>query len=291
MKKTNFTIYGFIILGMMIAFSIGCEKDEVDTPTETNNTTDTTTTPTDTSQTASLASLTTTTASSVTENSAESGGNISSDGGSSVTARGVCWSTSSNPTITDSTTNNGSGTGSFSSSLSGLSANTTYYIRAYATNNAGTAYGGEKSFTTSASTTPVEPVAISFNGTLYVHPTDNSTGIQWYNGSYITTNATSTTDGSANTDSIVKYQSAGAYAAYLCDTLTAFGHSDWYLPAKDELNALYQNKDVIGGFSSNYYWSSTEYDNSNAWDQGFGSGNQYSLVKFIYVRVRCVRRD
>jgi hypothetical protein len=134
--------------------------------------------------------------------------------------------------------------------------------------------------------------SIDFSGTMYIYPVDNSTGIQWYNGSYITTNATSTTDGAANTDSIVKYQGAGAYATYLCDTLTAFGHSDWYLPAKDELNAMYQNKATIGGFSSSYYWSSTEYDNNDAWYQFFYNGNQhYHFGKLSKFRVRCVRRD
>ena len=133
--------------------------------------------------------------------------------------------------------------------------------------------------------------SIDFSGTMYIYPVDNSTGIQWYNGSYITTNATSTTDGAANTDSIVKYQGAGAYATYLCDTLTAFGHSDWYLPAKDELNAMYQNKATIGGFSSSSYWSSTEYDVNFAWYQYFVNVNQSNGSKSFYNRVRCVRRD
>ena len=134
-------------------------------------------------------------------------------------------------------------------------------------------------------------VKIDFNGNLYIYPVDNSIGIQWYNGSFIETKATSTTDGAANTDSIVKYQGAGAYAAYLCDTLTAFGHNDWYLPAKDELNALYQNKATIGGFSSDYYWSSTEPDGNGAWGQNFSNGNQYSYYMGSYDRVRCVRRN
>jgi hypothetical protein len=131
---------------------------------------------------------------------------------------------------------------------------------------------------------------INFNGTLYVYPEDNSTGIQWNNG-YVTTNALSTTDGAANTDSIIKYQGTGAYAAYLCDTLTAFGHNDWYLPAKDELNAMYQNKAIIGGFSSYSYWSSTESSIDSAWGQGFYGGNQGDLLKYDGYRVRCVRRD
>lgn len=87
----------------------------------------------------------------VTSSSANCGGYISSDGGTAVTARGVCWSTSQNPTTSNSHTSNGSGTGSFSSSITGLSSGTTYYVRAYATNSQGTSYGEQKSFTTSTS--------------------------------------------------------------------------------------------------------------------------------------------
>jgi len=97
---------------------------------------------------AALPTIATTAASSVTHESATSGGNISNDGGAAVTARGVCWSTSQNPTITDSKTEDGTGTGSYTSSITGLSAETTYYARAYATNSDGTAYGNEESFTT-----------------------------------------------------------------------------------------------------------------------------------------------
>ena len=81
-------------------------------------------------------------------NSASCGGNVRSDGGKAVTARGVCWSTKPNPTINDEKTTNGSGTGYFPSNLTNLTGNTTYYVRAYATNEKGTAYGEEKSFTT-----------------------------------------------------------------------------------------------------------------------------------------------
>lgn len=76
------------------------------------------------------------------------GGNVTSDGGSPVTARGVCWSTTANPTITNSRSNDGAGTGSFTSEITGLSANTTYHVRAYATNSVGTAYGNDRTFTT-----------------------------------------------------------------------------------------------------------------------------------------------
>lgn len=80
--------------------------------------------------------------------SAICGGNVTSDGNVLVSARGVCWSTSQNPTISNSHTSDGSGMGSYNSTLSGLSSNTTYYVRAYATNNVGTSYGEQKSFYT-----------------------------------------------------------------------------------------------------------------------------------------------
>jgi hypothetical protein len=98
---------------------------------------------------ASVPSVTTNAVSLLSSTSASGGGTISSDNGAAVLARGVCWSTSINPTIANSITNNGTGIGSFTSSLTGLSASTTYYIRAYATNSVGTAYGNEISFTTS----------------------------------------------------------------------------------------------------------------------------------------------
>ena len=99
--------------------------------------------------TLTLPSVTTTTATSITTNSAQTGGNVTSDGGTSVSARGVCFSTSPNPTLANSFTSDGSGTGSFTSSLSSLSSNTQYYVRAYATNSVGTNYGNQITFTTS----------------------------------------------------------------------------------------------------------------------------------------------
>ena len=90
----------------------------------------------------------TTAASSITSSSASSGGNITANGGASVSARGVCWNQSINPTISSAHTTNGTGNGSFTSSFSGLQPNKTYYVRAYATNSVGTGYGAQISFTT-----------------------------------------------------------------------------------------------------------------------------------------------
>jgi hypothetical protein len=92
------------------------------------------------SATAAVADLTSTTAT--------SGGTVDADKGSPVTARGVCWSTSSNPTTADNKTVDGTGVGTFTSAIIGLTSGTTYYVRSYATNSYGTTYGPELSFTT-----------------------------------------------------------------------------------------------------------------------------------------------
>ncbi len=102
---------------------------------------------------ASAPTVTTTAASNIGSNTATSGGNVTNDGGATVTARGVCWNTSSSPSTANSHTTDGSGTGSFVSNLTGLTQNTLYYVRAYATNSVGTTYGNQVSFTTSSSFT------------------------------------------------------------------------------------------------------------------------------------------
>ncbi len=143
--------------------------------------------------------------SSITNTLASSGGMVTSDNGAFVTARGVCWSTSSNPTVANNTTNNGSGTGSFTSNLNGLTDNTTYYLRAYATaywvlstiydslGNAITTnsteevtyYGNEVSFTTTNTTTNV------------VLPTVTTTVVSAITGFSASSGATITSEGNA----------------------------------------------------------------------------------------------
>jgi hypothetical protein len=116
-----------------------------------------------------LATVTTTPPTNIEGFAASSGGNVANDGGLPVTSRGVCWSTSPAPTIAGSHTTDGAGTGEFVSNLTGLSPLTFYYVRAYAVNNVGIAYGNEVTFTTDwgcgltmtvnhLSTGPVAPV-------------------------------------------------------------------------------------------------------------------------------------
>ena len=106
--------------------------------------------------------VTTAAATSVTSTSAVLGGNVTADGGASVSGRGVVYSsTNTSPAIGGTGVTqaaNGSGTGSFSATISGLSASTTYYVQAYATNSASTSYGGVQSFTTNAATVTVTAV-------------------------------------------------------------------------------------------------------------------------------------
>ena len=92
--------------------------------------------------------VTTTAISDIAQTSAKSGGNVTDDGGAEIIARGVCWSTSEEPTTSDSKTTDGTGIGEFSSSITGLQSDTKYYIRAYATNSEGTGYGEQREFTT-----------------------------------------------------------------------------------------------------------------------------------------------
>lgn len=129
--KYNTRIF-IIVISLIFFLSTSCKKNETTT----------------------LAVLTTSEVTDITLNSALCGGNISSNGGSSVTDRGVCWSTDQNPTIMNNKTTDGSGTGNFSCIIEGLAASTTFYLRAYATNSDGTNYGNEINFKTNYVITP-----------------------------------------------------------------------------------------------------------------------------------------
>ena len=128
---------------------------------------------------------------------------------------------------------------------------------------------------------------------------DQSTGIQWYNGTYRYTGTAGDGlyAGAMNTAMIVATQMAdnqsGSFAAKVCAdysvTVGGVTYGDWYLPSKYELNLLYLQKIAVGGFASAYYWSSTENNISNAWIQAFDSGNQTNNLKLFTNRVRAVR--
>ncbi len=123
-----------------------------------------------------------------------------------------------------------------------------------------------------------------------------ASGIVWEEqlqaGQYRTTGATGTQigSGSTNTATIVQILSRGQYAAYLCSSQDTGNYADWFLPSKDELYLLFQNKAAIGNFTSYNYWSSSEYSQSNAWYQNFSTGAQSTQYKNKTYRVRAIRR-
>ena len=133
MKKNNrILICTLIALGFILICTNSCKKEE-----SKNN------------QTSTLATIVTDSVTNITDTSATCGGNITNDGGSTISARGVCWSTNKNPTINDdSLTIDGTGKGIFTSNITGLTGNLTYYVRAYAYNSIGIRYGSAMSFKT-----------------------------------------------------------------------------------------------------------------------------------------------
>ena len=120
---------------------------------------------------------------------------------------------------------------------------------------------------------------------------DQSRAIQWYNGNYSFVNLKdgSVGIGQSNTTTIVGKQGIGNYAASLCDQLVLNGYNDWFLPSKNELNLLYQERNQVGGFANAYYWSSVEYDTVGAWNQYFPFGTQYYADKSSIACVRAIR--
>jgi hypothetical protein len=128
--------------------------------------------------------------------------------------------------------------------------------------------------------------------------TDQSTGIRWYGGSYTNTRARADGIGAGlkNTAIIIANQGpidGNAFAATVCNeysvTVGVVTYGDWYLPSKYELNLLYLQKGVVGGFANDLYWSSTEDNNTSAWAQVFNAGLQVSINKNFTYYVRAVR--
>ena len=261
---------------------------------------------TSSSQTLFAPTVTTTAPSSITSSTAICGGNVISNGGAAVTSYGVCYATTSFPTTSNTTVAVGSGTGSFSTSISGLNSSTTYYVRAYATNSVGTSYGNNDTLITPATTTSYKIGQSYGGGTIFyvdgtgqhgliVAESDAGGLMPWYNGTYINTGATDTTvgAGAANTATIISNQGSGSYAAYIASQ-TANGYSDWYLPSKAELELIFTNltKAGLGNMTKNVYWSSSEYDIHQAWSQDFSQFNTdvYSYYKVNSACVRAIRK-
>ena len=292
-------------------------------------------------------------------------GTIVDAGEPNYTERGFVYATTHNPMVGSDTkvVAAGKGTGEFSANASNLQVGQTYYVRAYATNTQGTAYGEEVVADFKAIPPQVTTVSVEFKsntsayfigkitnvgdpeyterGFIYAkiqNPTldDASvtkvivtktsstqfekqvTNANWGNHLwYIRAYAISSVGVSYGEIKTIQDPEYAEYlklpifdfAGYLyhvypdmgemtwsqamsaCNGLSYGGYDDWYLPNKEELNAMYQKKSSIGGFSSTYYWSSTEYSSSYAWYQHFNTGYQDYYYKSNTNRVRCVRRE
>ncbi len=212
---------------------------------------------------------------------AKSGGNVTSDEGAPVTIRGICWSTSLNPTTTNSHTTDGSDTGKFVSNMTGLDGSTLYYVRAYATNDMGTGYGNEVTFTT------LHFIGESFGGGkifyidgtgmhgLIAATTDQAETIWGCYGTDVQGTFTAIGTGQANTTAIINTCLWPGIAAQVCNDLVLNGYDDWFLPSKDELNQMYVQRNIIGGFNGyKVYWSSSQDAPNEGKIQYFFDGSQ-----------------
>lgn len=138
------------------------------------------------------------------------------------------------------------------------------------------------------------------NAPMFTTPADGG-AFTWNSGTndWTLVNITDFTDGDGNTATLVSTDSDNVMAgnqmhsaAFFCSNLNAFGHTDWYLPAVDELMVFYDNKSAIGGFASGVYWSSTEgYHLSNAYRIDFSDGNNDQWNKNYSMQIRCARKD
>jgi len=244
-------------------------------------------------------SVSTTAVSNVTATSATTGGDVSQDGGAPVTARGVAYGTSSSPSTSGSITNDGTGTGVFTSTLTGLNPSTTYYVRAYATNSVGTAYGNEVSFTTA----PLSIGSSYAGGIVFdldssgqhglVCAPGNQGNYSWgCIGTDIPNTSTAVGTGLSNTNFITFVCTQRPIAASVCADLVLNGYSDWYLPSLGELQLMYSRLHLqgLGGFGGGLYWSSSQLDLIEAWHMNFTGGIVYSYVnKNGSNQVRAVR--
>jgi hypothetical protein len=124
---------------------------------------------------------------------------------------------------------------------------------------------------------------------------DQSKSMQWgCQGSLIPVIFTAIGTGQANTTTILNVCPTPSIAARICDqyseTVDGVTYDDWFLPSKDELYLLYQQKTIVGGFATySLYWSSSQYNANYAWGQGFGNGSQSFNTKGYTTCVRAIR--
>jgi len=245
--------------------------------------------------------LSTDSVSAITPATAQSGGTISSDDEDTVLVRGVCWNTRQTPTIENDTTSDGHGTGKFKSLITRLAPNTFYFVRAYLINRKGTAYGDERTFKTASG--PIFTIGATYGGGIifYIDKTgvhgliaataDLMKKAEWGCSGLLIPGANGTAVGTGvkNTDTITYGCNEPAIAARICLQFGSGNYSDWSLPSKDELDTLYMQKAVVGGFSNGVYWSSSQVNKDSAWAQNFNNGAQMHRNKLDSAIVRPVR--
>ena len=213
--------------------------------------------------------------SSITNTTATCGGMITSDGGGIVTVRGICWATTQNPTTANNKVTNGVGTGSFTGNLTGLSTGTTYYLRSFATNSAGTAYGGQVSFITQG----LYPTTFSdIDGNVYhavvigtqVWMVENLKTTKYRNGNTITNVTTGTAWAASTTGAYCWYNNNSTYKALFGALYNWYAVYDsrgiaplgWHVPTDAEwttLTTFLSGESVSGGKlkeTGTTHWSS-----------------------------------
>lgn len=202
---------------------------------------------------------------------ATGGGNVTANGGSPVTARGVCWNITGNPSISDTKTSNANGTGVFTSSLTGLTPGQTYYVRAYATNSAGTAYGNVVSFVTQAIVFP-----------------EISTNYAFYNGTLITTSGSVISSGNVSISGYGMAVSPTREGTYLQTSYTSGDLTNWVVdyPALNPSGNYYMKAYVTTPYGTVYgnllyYDINTGIviicDNSATYSGGITYGSSYNI--------------
>lgn len=246
------------------------------------------------------------------------------EGATNISAKGVCWSTSHDPTITDAKTNDGTGFDPFTSLMTGLLPGTVYYVRSYATTSLGTTYGQEETFTTNnLQLGSYHQGGIVFyfledgdegydplvRKGLIVSIKDVHPGMFWMSlarpippmplayGMAIGT-------GSDNTALMAANTTAARYAVKYVLDYANDGYTDWYMPSISELMKLRLNKSYVAGLQANWYWSSSEVDPSVdffedilgvkdrkfAWALNFkNTSNPETWQKNNYMGVRAIR--
>ncbi|MBV5313160.1 MAG: peptidoglycan DD-metalloendopeptidase family protein [Prolixibacteraceae bacterium] len=242
---------------------------------------------------ASLANISTISLTNILTNSAKSGGNITSDSGTTITARGVCWSTSQDPTTATKIPATGSGIGSFTCTISGLVANTTYYVWAYAINSAGTAYGNKLSFKTSVAESGT---VTDIDGNIYhtvtigtqVWMVENLKTTKYNDG----TNIPNVTDNTAwsvlttgaycwyNNDTSQKNTYGALYNWYSVNT-GRLAPSGWHVPTDGEWATLITylgNEEIAGGKmkeTGTVHWAGDTYATNSSGFSALPGGSRY----------------